>query len=112
MPGAACRGARGRSGGGDDGLQERIVRHYTVSIKTAVARSSLPAFIEPQLATLVPQAPAGDDWLHELKFDGYRILARLENERVTLLSRRAKDWTTKFPGVRAAVAKLRARTAM
>ncbi len=82
-----------------------------MGIKTA-ARPSLPAFIEPQLASLVPDAPAGDDWLHELKFDGYRILARLETEKVTLLSRRAKDWSTKFPGVRAAVAKLPARAAM
>jgi bifunctional non-homologous end joining protein LigD len=72
----------------------------------------MPAFIEPQLATLVADAPAGDDWLHELKYDGYRIMARLENGRATLTSRRGNDWTAKFPSVRAAVEKLPARTAL
>jgi bifunctional non-homologous end joining protein LigD len=81
-----------------------------VPIKTA--SSPLPPFIEPQLATLVPQAPEGDDWIHELKFDGYRILARAEQGRVGLLSRRAHDWTAKFPSVSAAVAKLPAGTAL
>ena len=78
----------------------------------APARSPLPPFVEPQLATLVPKAPEGDDWIHELKFDGYRILARVDQGRVTLLSRRAKDWTPKFPGVRDGVARLPARTAL
>jgi bifunctional non-homologous end joining protein LigD len=63
----------------------------------------MPAFIEPQLATLVDRAPTGDDWLHELKYDGYRILARLQSGRATLTSRRGNDWTSKFPTVRAAV---------
>jgi bifunctional non-homologous end joining protein LigD len=63
----------------------------------------MPAFIEPQLATLVDRAPTGDDWLHELKYDGYRILARLHKGRATLTSRRGNDWTSKFPTVRAAV---------
>src|SRR5688572_23667017 len=68
--------------------------------------------MEPQLATLVDEAPDGDEWLHELKYDGYRILARLHDGRATLSSRRGKDWTTKFPGVRAAVEQLPARNAI
>jgi bifunctional non-homologous end joining protein LigD len=74
--------------------------------------SSPPAFIEPQLATLVDQAPGGDDWLHELKYDGYRILARVDAGTATLASRRANDWTAKFPTVRAAVEALPVRNAI
>src|SRR5882724_7217779 len=48
----------------------------------------------------------GDDWLHEIKFDGYRILARLARGKVTLLSRNGLDWTRKFPEIAAAVAAL------
>jgi bifunctional non-homologous end joining protein LigD len=62
--------------------------------------------VEPQLATLVQDAPAGDDWLHEMKFDGYRILAYVAGGQVQLKSRRGIDWTDKFPGVAAALTKL------
>jgi bifunctional non-homologous end joining protein LigD len=67
---------------------------------------------EPQLATLVDEAPGGDGWLHEIKFDGYRILARIERKRegrdeeVTLISRNGKDWTGRFPEIAALLAGL------
>lgn len=61
---------------------------------------------ELQLATLVDAAPEGDEWLHEQKFDGYRIVAELHDGRVRLLSRRFKDWTAEFPSIAAAVATL------
>jgi bifunctional non-homologous end joining protein LigD len=60
----------------------------------------------PQLATLVTTVPDSDAWLHEIKFDGYRIGARVEDGTVTLLSRAGKDWTANFPEVRDAVAAL------
>ncbi|MCC6766631.1 MAG: DNA ligase D [Deltaproteobacteria bacterium] len=66
----------------------------------------LPARFEPQLATLVKTAPEGDGWLHEIKFDGYRIGARVADGAVTLFTRAGNDWTTSFPEVRAAVAAL------
>ncbi|HEY5925363.1 MAG TPA: non-homologous end-joining DNA ligase [Kofleriaceae bacterium] len=59
-----------------------------------------------QLALLVDEAPAGDIWLHEQKFDGYRILAELEGRKLRLLSRRFHDWTAQFPTVVDAVAAL------
>jgi bifunctional non-homologous end joining protein LigD len=62
-----------------------------------------------QLATLVDKAPDGLDWLHEQKFDGYRILADKTAAGVTLFSRRFKDWTAEFPTVAAAIAKLPAK---
>ena len=72
----------------------------------------LPKFVPPQLATLVEKAPEGDEWLHEFKFDGYRILARLENGRVRLLSRNGRDWTANFPAVAEGVARLPVKDAM
>ena len=62
--------------------------------------------IKPQLAQLVKEAPAGDDWLHELKFDGYRMHARLDRGRVQLLTRNGLDWTRKYPTVADALQKL------
>lgn len=53
----------------------------------------------PQLATLVSAAPEGDDWIHEIKYDGYRLLAWVDGDRVRLLTRNRKDWTDRFPSV-------------
>ncbi len=75
------------------------------------ATTALPPHFGPQLATLVKAAPDSDEWLHEIKFDGYRIGARLERGTVRLFSRAGKDWTTTFPEVRDAVAALPATQA-
>lgn len=64
---------------------------------------------ELQLATLVDSPPEGPEWLHEQKFDGYRILADKDGGKVALLSRRFKDWTNEFPTIAAAIAALPAR---
>ena len=61
---------------------------------------------DPQLATLVKNAPSGDGWLHEIKYDGYRIGCRIRGGRVTLISRNGKDWTAAFPDVAKAAAAL------
>ncbi|MDE1566957.1 DNA ligase D [Aquabacter sediminis] len=55
-----------------------------------------PDFVEPMLARLVDKAPTGEGWLHEVKFDGYRLLARIEDGAVRLLTRSALDWTARF----------------
>jgi bifunctional non-homologous end joining protein LigD len=60
----------------------------------------------------VDEAPSGDGWLHEQKFDGYRIVAALEHGTVRLLSRRFHDWTAQFPSVAEAVATLPVRAAL
>jgi bifunctional non-homologous end joining protein LigD len=77
-----------------------------------VRRAALPRVLAPQLATLVDAPPAGDDWLHELKLDGYRVLARLERGRAQLVTRSGKDWTQAFAGVAAALARLPVQTAL
>ena len=66
----------------------------------------------PQLATLVKRPPAGDEWIHEIKFDGYRMGCRIRNGRPTLISRTGKDWTHAFPEVAAAAAALGVRDAL
>ena len=75
-------------------------------------RAALPAFIEPSLATLADKAPDGGNWIHEIKFDGYRIQARLDHGKVKLLTRRGLDWTKKFPTIADALAKLPAQAAL
>jgi len=59
-------------------------------------KRAMPDFIEPELATLVPAAPEGDRWLHEIKFDGYRVQAHVAQGEVKLYSRGGLDWTEKF----------------
>jgi DNA ligase D-like protein (predicted ligase) len=73
--------------------------------------TALPGWIKPQLTKLVEQPPEGQEWLHEIKFDGYRMHARLDRRAVRLLTRTGLDWTRKYLGVAAAIASLPARQA-
>ena len=72
----------------------------------------LPGFIPPSLAALHDAAPSGADWIHEIKFDGYRIEARLDRGKVKLLTRKALDWTHRFKRIADALAALPAETAL
>ena len=56
----------------------------------------MPGFIAPALATLKAAPPAGPDWLHEVKFDGYRIQAHVSAGKVKLFTRSGLDWTPRF----------------
>jgi len=75
-------------------------------------RSRLPDFVPVSLATLHDAPPRGREWIHEVKFDGYRIEARLDRGNVKLLTRKGLDWTERFPRVAKAVASLNADTAL
>jgi ATP-dependent DNA ligase len=75
------------------------------------AAAALPEWIPPQLTQLVDAVPEGDGWLHEIKFDGYRMHARLDRGAVKLLTRTGLDWTHKYPAIAKAVAALDARQA-
>ncbi len=66
----------------------------------------------PQLATLVKGVPSGDDWLHEIKYDGYRLLCSIQDGRVRLFSRRGLDWTDKLSRLRSSAGELPAREAV
>src|SRR5262249_44757940 len=72
----------------------------------------LPTFVPPSLATLRATPPRGQGWVHEIKFDGYRIQARLDHGKVKLLTRKGLDWAERFPNINDAVARLPARTAL
>lgn len=65
--------------------------------------------IAPELATLVDRVPQGADWWHEIKYDGYRLIARIDGKSARLQTRRGQDWTDHFPAIAAAVGALRAK---
>jgi len=72
----------------------------------------MPEFVAPQLATLTDKPPPGDQWFHELKFDGYRLQCHLHAGQVRLWTRNENDWTAKFPSVVKAVKALRVKSAI
>ena len=82
-----------------------------VAPRSRALAAGLPEWIRPQLTELVDAAPDGPAWLHEIKFDGYRMHARLDRGTVRLLTRTGLDWTHKYPAIAAAVASLDARQA-
>jgi ATP-dependent DNA ligase len=61
----------------------------------------LPDWIQPQLTQLVKEAPDADQWLNEIKYDGYRMHARLDRGEVRLLTRNGLNWTAKYPQIAA-----------
>ena len=69
-------------------------------------KRAMPEMIEPQLATLVRDAPSGDQWMHELKYDGYRMLCRIERGQARMISRSGRDWTDRFAPIARAAARL------
>lgn len=69
-------------------------------------RAPLPAKLRPQLATLSPTLPSGTGWIIETKFDGYRILARIDDARATLFTRNGHDWTRRLSSLAAEIEKL------
>jgi bifunctional non-homologous end joining protein LigD len=75
-------------------------------------RAAMPRRIDVKLATLVKEAPEGDQWLHEIKFDGYRIIARLDSGRVEFASRNHKSWTESLGSLANHVAELPAKQAI
>jgi len=74
-------------------------------------KADMPEKLAPELATLVESAPNGDDWRYEIKFDGYRMMARIDNGRVKLFTRNGHDWTTKLPDQAKALSALKLETA-
>ncbi|WP_052369591.1 DNA ligase D [Paraburkholderia caledonica] len=63
----------------------------------ARGETGLPALIQPQLATLVDRPPKGGDWSYEIKFDGYRVMTRIEGGVATIFTRNGHDWTERMP---------------
>jgi bifunctional non-homologous end joining protein LigD len=59
-------------------------------------KAQFPGFVEPALATSIERVPQGERWIHEIKFDGYRVQLHIANENVTVFTRRGNDWTKRF----------------
>lgn len=70
------------------------------------AKSQMPAFIAPQLCETLARPPSANGWIHEIKFDGYRIQMRVENGEVMLKTRKGLDWTAKWPAIASSAASL------
>ena len=75
-------------------------------------RALPPGFVVPMQPSLVVRVPEGPDWQHEIKHDGYRLIARKEGPRVRLWSRTGRDWRNVFTGIALAVAALPATSLM
>ncbi|KPF46835.1 DNA ligase D [Rhizobium sp. AAP43] len=74
--------------------------------KKNAAKSTMPAFVAPQLCQSLDRPPSGANWVHEIKFDGYRIQMRVEGGKVTLKTRKGLDWTEKWPAIAASASVL------
>src|ERR1700675_443819 len=89
-----------------------VTRATRASAKAVSARFARPPqWMEPELCKLVTRIPAGDNWAHEIKFDGFRMHARIVKGRAALLTRNGLDWTAKYPDVAAAIGALNCRPA-
>jgi bifunctional non-homologous end joining protein LigD len=77
-----------------------------------VKKAKLEQLVVPELATLVESPPGGDGWIHELKLDGYRLLARLERGSVRLLTRSGADWTLRLPFLVRALGRVETKSAL
>lgn len=78
----------------------------TSPVKEVSDQADLPTLLTPQLATLVSTIPESGEWIYELKFDGYRLLARIDNGKVKLFTRNGNDWSKKLPKQVEAIKKL------
>lgn len=88
-------------------LPEKALPAKPARARTRATKAPLPATFSPQLATLVDQPPEDPhEWLWELKFDGYRLLARIERGKARLYTRNGHDWTGKMPRLAEAIASL------
>ena len=84
----------------------RVVDRVPDPRQRALFDLPLPGWIEPCLATLVSKAPTGPQWVHEIKWDGYRLSAYIKDGEVTLRTRRGHNWTDRFPAIAEALAGL------
>jgi bifunctional non-homologous end joining protein LigD len=78
-----------------------------------MTRMLLPTcFIEPCLPSTAERPPSGPSWIHEIKHDGYRLMARRDATGVRLLTRRGLDWSRRYPAIAAAIGELRCRSCL
>jgi bifunctional non-homologous end joining protein LigD len=86
--------------------QANLKAEASPSRRRKAPRSAMPKFIAPQLCRAVSYPPSGEEWVHEIKLDGYRVQLRIENGRALMRTRTGLDWTRRFPDIAAAAASL------
>ncbi|KAA8709746.1 DNA ligase D [Pseudomonas cannabina] len=87
---------KGKSKPGTATGKAKAVKAKAATPKQAISKTAFPEVFSPQLATLVDAPPAGE-WLYEIKFDGYRMLTRIQHDDVRLFTRNGNDWTDQLP---------------
>jgi bifunctional non-homologous end joining protein LigD len=85
---------------------EQVAFDLSLAIK-----APMPSKLEPQLATLAASLPTGKDWIIETKFDGYRMMARIDKDRVRFFTRNGHDWTSKFKSLASELERLGIKSA-
>ena len=102
---ATQRAAKTRAASKPRTAKARKPRAAAFQAKTVArkGKAKVPGFLEPCLATLSTSIPSANDWVHEIKFDGYRMQARLSGGLITLKTRTGLDWTQKFPSIAGAL---------
>src|SRR4026209_2912003 len=92
-------------------VQKTPNRAGICSIRSVGTTSRPPKWIKPQLTRLVDEAPTGDDWLHEIKYDGYRMHARIDGKDIKLLTRTGLDWSHRYRRTIEALSSLKVKSA-
>ena len=98
-----------REAGADErsaSVAQSLPRPRPATARKRKSKAALPDFIPPQLCRLIARPPSGADWVHEIKFDGYRVQLRVASGEVALKTRKGLDWTAKFPAIADAAASL------
>jgi bifunctional non-homologous end joining protein LigD len=108
--GAAGASSRASKAKGAAGASSRLAE--LASAVPGARREAMPRTVAPELATLVSAPPAGGQWLHEIKFDGYRVVCEVRRGKAQLLTRHGKDWSYRFAPVATAAAALPVDTAI
>jgi DNA ligase D-like protein (predicted ligase) len=91
--------------------QARALRRKVRSAASAPEGAHPPTWIKPQLTRLVEEAPTGKEWLHEIKYDGYRMHARIDGDKIQLLTRTGLDWSPRYKCTIEALRSLRVKSA-
>jgi bifunctional non-homologous end joining protein LigD len=104
------RQSSGRSS--KSGKSRRATKAATPANITGVRHVKMPAAIDVELATLVAKPPDEGPWIHEIKFDGYRLICHLHDGKTRLFTRKQLDWTAKFPAIAQAAAQLPVESAI
>jgi bifunctional non-homologous end joining protein LigD len=109
---AAAGGLRSDHDGRAKAAKPRTTNLPDISKIRGARKGLLPVFLEPALASICDKPPSGPRWVHEIKYDGYRMQARIDGATIRLLTRKALDWTARFKSVATALRKLNLGSAL